>query len=127
MIDKWPYITVIAEDGAVRRARGNSDWSSPVMMAFTWQGDNDHAAGTVLVADEGVTWVRGWYNETAPEVAAMLAARAMNVGLSTIAERTVAVSNEELLEIWGACKARRFLNGQTENVEKELRRRGVIA
>lgn len=66
----WPYITVISAGGYSYLSEAAN--FNALDGAFRWYlswGYSELAS----MADEGLTWIRGWHERESPEVAAMLA------------------------------------------------------
>lgn len=72
--DYWPYITVVSETGHAQRATANEPYRQHTVFRWHTSWGYSELADT---ADEGVTWVRGWHENDAPAVQAMLSARVM--------------------------------------------------
>lgn len=73
----WPYITVLSINGKVHRAEADNPLTHPSVAPFfrwfqTWGYDE-----IAHVADEGITWIRGWHDDDSPEAQALLAIRAL--------------------------------------------------
>jgi hypothetical protein len=68
----WPYITVISESGFVNLA----DVTGALATgggSFRWYLSWGYSEVATL-ADEGVTWIRGWHDRDSAEAKALLAA-----------------------------------------------------
>lgn len=67
----WPYITVVSASGYSHVSRVEN--FNALDGAFRWYLSWGYAE-LVSMADEGITWIRGWHERESPEVAALLAA-----------------------------------------------------
>jgi len=67
----WPYITVISASGYthVSQAENFDALDGTFRWHLSW-GYSELAS----MADEGITWIRGWHERESPEIEALLAA-----------------------------------------------------
>ena len=66
----WPYITVVSGGGYTHVSQvENFDALHGTFRWYVSWGYSELAS----MADEGLTWIRGWHERESPEVAALLA------------------------------------------------------
>ena len=74
-LTKGDNVTVVMNDSRLFRARVEAAWPEHGRFVIwpAWQSTADGKIKDYFLADEGITWVRGFHERGAPELASLLA------------------------------------------------------